>query len=141
MQSIRFSIPWLLRWKALACEQVPDIHGIAVHQIIDSDCEVHLSVPRHGGKSNRYGRGSVSKRRVGTKALHSSASIRESKGSIILTEQSNATKQSPLYLLRAVDFRPCPLAELLFLHVQEQGRKRLVYLSQEGSFQKQVGIA
>lgn len=30
---------------------------------------------RHGGKSNRCSRGSVPKRRVGTKALHSSASI------------------------------------------------------------------
>lgn len=45
MQSIQFSISRLLRWKALVCEQVLEIHGIRAYQSIDSDCEVHRSRP------------------------------------------------------------------------------------------------
>lgn len=103
------------------------IWEITAHQSIDSDCGVHLSMPRHGGKSNRCPRGETAERGKGTKALHSSATHRQCKQrEHVPMEQSKATQQSPLHLLlRAAGFKPCPLPGLRLLSCRSRAEKSL----------------
>lgn len=61
---------------------------------------------------------------MGIKAFHSPATISASRGSNILMEQLKPIKQSPLcLLLRAANFKPCPLPGLRFLYCRSRAEK------------------
>lgn len=112
------------------------IWEITAHQSIDSDCGVHLSMPRHGGKSNRCPRGETAEREKGTKALHSSATHRQCKQR---EQRSHGTIKSnsavpPAPLAQGSWLQALSPAWASFAVLQKQGREKPDRRSQEESF-------